>query len=252
MNNEVEKENETFMIASRRGLDTSLNILATANENSRRYPGSGDKGSGNKGSGTKNQQTPSQCLPCVRDLLSGKKLPNPGHQINLNASKSISDSTSGSNSLSKQLSPDDPVAKLMHLSGNELIIYKQAKTIKQDLDNDPKVQTIYAREKELNTQVNSFLRLFVGFWKKKEFSDIKSFGVVIIPGEYVYTCKLILGITLSFTLIPLMFLFIVPFCIGLLKSETKQVLLIGVALTVIFLLQSFVISDKSKIVIEFQ
>ena len=136
------------------------------------------------------------------------------------------------------------------MSGNERVIYKRAKTLKRNLDEDPKVQTIYAREKELNTQVSSFLKLFVGFWKKKEYGDILSFGVVIIPGEYVYMCKLILGIVLLHTLIPLMFLFIVPFCIGLLKSETNQILLIVLAVTMIILLQRLVISDDSKIVIE--
>ena len=184
------------------------------------------------------------CPPCINDLLNGNKLlPDP------NISESSTENPKP-RSLAKRLR--DETSELMQLSGNERVIYTQAKILKTDLDNDPNVQTIYAREKELNTQVNSLLGLFVGFWKKKEYSDVKSFGVVIIPGEYVYTFKVILGIVLLHTLLPIMFLFIVPFCIGFIKSETKQILLILVALTVIFLLQKFVIADNSKILIEYQ
>lgn len=140
--------------------------------------------------------------------------------------------------------------ELLKLKGNELVIYKQAKAIKKELDQDPKVKTIYEQEKEFNTRVNSILKLFVGFWKKNEYPDLKVFGVVILPGEYVYTFKFLLGVLLLFTLIPFMFVFIVPFSIGLIKSDAKQVIFICIALLVIFLLQVFVLADKSAIVIE--
>jgi hypothetical protein len=186
-------------------------------------------------------QPPDDCVPCVLDVLYGQEIPDmpdPDDQPKQESRKTKLDKF------------QEEARELLKLKGNELVIYKQAKTIKTGLDQDPKIKTIYDQERQFNTHVTSFLKLFVGFWKKAEYDDVKVFGVVLLPGEYVYICKFLLGVLLLFTLIPFMIVFIVPFSLGLIKSDVKQVILICVALIVIFLLQWLVLSEQSAIVIE--
>jgi hypothetical protein len=183
------------------------------------------------------------------DLLSGKELPDMPDPDSISYSDSVNPPEKQSR-LSVLDRAQQATHDLLKLKGNELEIAKQAKIIKTEMDQDPTVKSIYEREQQIKTHVNSFLKLFIGFWKKKAYADAKLFGVVVLPGEYVYTVKFLIGVLLLAALVPIMFLLIVPFSLGLIKSDTKQVILLCVSFLVIFLIQWLVISEKSAILIE--